>query len=324
MAISTILTFTLTSGFWVLDEGQPDYQTKRGLMSRFGNVGRKVAIDNTAFVTEQFELNHPHLTLQFGGTVVQPTVVVIGNTDTGETYRWVTDATGLKLQSTEDGVNWYDMQSWAHNIPALQIPEGGAVGTGTISSTGTAITGVGTLFTTELEVGGPIVTATQSMVVQSITDDFNIVVEVAPTVDILAGTAYAFGAAPTAVTTGGFITLSGFAAANSIHSKMSQISGANPHIETGAIRVGTATSGGTAYEGYNWGADGGSAVLWNQTNTRWECWTNTGTVSQIEAGSAMGGVFSHIIATGSIVTENGNSGPDPATAAVGTIVYETP
>lgn len=252
----------------------------------------------------------------------QDEVVVIDNVSSGIKYRWATDAAGLKLQSSPDGINWFDMNTWAHNVPTINIPEGGAMGTGTISSLGTTITGDGTLFLTELELDGPVVTLTENLTVLSITSNLEFIAKTAPTSPILAGSSFAWGPAPVVATTGGFITLSGFAAANSIHAKMGHISGANPHIETGAIRVGTATSGGVAYEGYEWGASGGSAVLWNQTNGRWECWTSTGAASQEEAGNPMPGVFSHDIATGSIVTNNGNSGPDPATAVGGTIVYE--
>lgn len=66
MAVSTILTFTLTDGAWVLDTGQADYIVKCRLMAQFGNAGRKLHVgENTVVIGELFELSYPHLTLQF-------------------------------------------------------------------------------------------------------------------------------------------------------------------------------------------------------------------------------------------------------------------
>lgn len=56
------------------------------------------------------------------------------------------------------------MTAWTNNSKTL------ATGTGTVSSSGTAVTGSGTLFTTQLVVGGVIIVGGEARVITVITD----------------------------------------------------------------------------------------------------------------------------------------------------------
>lgn len=57
-------------------------------------------------------------------------------------------------------------------------------GTGTVSTTGTAVAGVSTLFTTELAVGGMIIISSQARFISAITDATNLTLDRALTSNV--------------------------------------------------------------------------------------------------------------------------------------------
>lgn len=78
MAFDNILTFTLTSGFWVLDTGQDDYDTKCTIMSSRGNAGRKFPSADKDYTEGLYQATHPSMALQFGSTAIPRPPCIIG------------------------------------------------------------------------------------------------------------------------------------------------------------------------------------------------------------------------------------------------------
>lgn len=92
---------------------------------------------------------------------------------------FITDAQAME----NDGVVPSDPKN-AVEATKLVLSAAETAGTGTLSTTGTAVVGVGTAFTTELSENGYFKATDKAYKIATITDNTNLVLEAAPAVDL--------------------------------------------------------------------------------------------------------------------------------------------
>jgi hypothetical protein len=171
-----------------------------------GNVGI-----GTATPAQKLDVNG---SVQFGVNSATSSNILFSPSATAQGFiRLASDANANYLQSGLDGTTgstkdlrfspaltatpWMAIQGTSGNVgvgtttPNASLHLNKTLPTGTISSTATAVSGVGTNFTSAFSVGDQIVTNGQGKTITAIADATNLTVSSAFTADLIAGTSYA-------------------------------------------------------------------------------------------------------------------------------------